>query len=230
MRTRTLPGWIGLLAGCIAAGTATGVGYAPELIYLMDVHPGVAGWVQAIGSIGAIIGAVFVANLQAAADRKARREAAKEERRRRSRMAIALSSLAHVRMSLTLKMLLNTVPTRDSSFWLGHLTTVESTVEVLAGFEVAELIDPRPIEWFTIVRSFLRMAADAVRPLAVGEVSPAQRKLLIASAVAKLSPAVQMAGGVCAQLQEHFAAHIDEETIQRWAAGKPDRSDEFGEF
>jgi hypothetical protein len=54
---------MGLGAGLAVGGgaVAIAIGNMPRLIYLMDVHPGVAGWVQAIGSIAAIVASVWSA-------------------------------------------------------------------------------------------------------------------------------------------------------------------------
>jgi hypothetical protein len=52
--------WIGFFVGASLAGLATAVGHIGTLVYLMDVHPGVAGWVQAVGSIIGIATAIAV--------------------------------------------------------------------------------------------------------------------------------------------------------------------------
>jgi hypothetical protein len=58
--------WIGFLVGAGLAGLAVAAGHIGALVYLMDVHPGVAGWVQAIGSVAAILATagIFIAQEQ----------------------------------------------------------------------------------------------------------------------------------------------------------------------
>lgn len=89
MEIRTLPGWVGLVSGAVAAAVATGIGYAPELTYLMDVHPGVAGWVQAVGSIAAIlVSAALAFHIGRGEERRRQVESAEAQVR-------ALNALSH---------------------------------------------------------------------------------------------------------------------------------------
>lgn len=78
---RNLPWWSGLLAGAFIAAFASAAGYASQLVHLMDVHPGVAGWVQAAGSIVALAVAIGVAAHQAIASRRLVEQQQKEQRR-----------------------------------------------------------------------------------------------------------------------------------------------------
>lgn len=62
MSKKTLPGWIGGLAGSVIAGFATGIGYWPAPLTWLEKHEALAAWVQAVGSVAAIWAGFHVAN------------------------------------------------------------------------------------------------------------------------------------------------------------------------
>lgn len=143
METRTFPGWVGLIAGAAVAGLAVAIGYAPELTYLMDVHPGVAGWVQAVGSIAAIAAAIWIER------GTTRREAA--VRRRGARAKLAAASRIVTMFRIKCEALLNgrlDPRRRDSRFGGPVIQGFRSLSETLKNFPISDLPDPRAVGSF----------------------------------------------------------------------------------
>jgi hypothetical protein len=87
-----LRSWLGLGAGLAVALIAIAIGNLGQLVYLMDVHPGVAGWVQALGGILAVYAAFRIARSQDRANLRAwsRRQWALED----AAMATAARAIA----------------------------------------------------------------------------------------------------------------------------------------
>lgn len=70
------------------AGLVVGIGNGSELVRLMDDHAGIAGWVQAVGSIAAIAAGFVVASRSSADARRLTNERFEEEQRRVGEMEI----------------------------------------------------------------------------------------------------------------------------------------------
>lgn len=141
--------WLGLSAGLAIALVATAMGNIGKLVYLMDVHPGVAGWVQAVGSIAAIICAYIIGERQAGHGRRLERQREAQVAHDRSERVGALIQAASVDMSDRMKRYL-------------HRSKLQSRVYQNRAPTVAAALDTvRPEDVpITVLRPFLRIRAE----------------------------------------------------------------------
>ncbi len=98
-----LRSWLAVSVGVVIAFAAIAIGHIGELIYLMDVHPGVAGWVQALGSIAAIICAYVIGERQAGHERRLEKQREAQAAHDRSERIAALVQAAAVDMADRMK-------------------------------------------------------------------------------------------------------------------------------
>lgn len=134
MGMTTLPGWAGMITGAAAAGVAASIGYAPELVYLMDVHPGVAGWVQAVGSVAAILVSAGLAIWIGRSEERRRRVASAEAQVR------ALNVIASLAFNAS-----NAISAGLSSIPNGPAGTIGLGHEVLQLESARDAIDRLPL-------------------------------------------------------------------------------------
>jgi hypothetical protein len=108
-----LRSWLGLGAGVAVALLAIALGNIGHLVYLMDVHPGVAGWVQAIGAIIAIWAGFYQAARATARAEKREMAARRHARREALHATLTIAVSAGVQFHEGIEWLLRVQPDRD---------------------------------------------------------------------------------------------------------------------
>lgn len=157
-----LRSWLGLGTGAAVALVAIALGNVGHLVYLMDVHPGVAGWVQAFGSIAAIAAGFAVAAQQARNIRKDAKRAQIDAilHTRRDALAIAALATAHLRIRSSNCSLINSLA--DTKLMLREF---EGDARLMAAFDLARLRDVKMMSAFSNVSVAAASACDVVQPM-----------------------------------------------------------------
>jgi hypothetical protein len=178
--------WIGFFVGASLAGLATAVGHIGTLVYLMDVHPGVAGWVQAVGSVLAILAGFEVAR-QAVIAADVRERRANEKRLLESRqLAVILADMAETRLRRAIGTLKVWGNGQRKASWLIVQRTIEADAAVMATLNVQDLEHRAPIQTFSLIRGLLLSAADIVASAVGGDGDRKTRAAIAATAIADL--------------------------------------------